>query len=159
MDSEPFNLTVDPGETTGWALWTADWEFYDAGQTALNEFICDVSSSLGLGPDVPAASPFSFPGRRLALIVCEDWAIYPWEAENLAWDKCRTARGIGAIELICRLRGVELILQPAKIKETAVAAGAEELFLAPRHPNRHANDAIMHGVYRRLKSGGGRAKG
>jgi hypothetical protein len=31
-------------------------------------------------------------------VVIEDWQLYPWELENLGWDKCRTARGIGALE-------------------------------------------------------------
>lgn len=137
-------LTVDPGETTGWTLWSEDWEIVDGGQTPLWEFIDELRAGIVEGEG-------RFGG--LALIVCEDWAIYPWEAQNLAWDKCRTARGIGAIELLCRYSTVELVLQPAKIKETAVAAGAEDLYVSPRHPNRHQNDAIQHGVYYRLKHG------
>lgn len=138
------NLTVDPGETTGWALWDADWNLLDGGQTPLWEFIDDLYDGL-----IHRDGPFEAVRR----VVAEDWAIYPWEAQNLAWDKCRTARGIGAIELICRKAGIELVLQPAKIKETAVAAGAEDLYVSPRHPNRHQNDAIQHGVYFRLKHG------
>jgi len=154
--ADAVNLTVDPGETTGWALWDADWQLLEAGQTPLWEFIDDVWLASGLHDDCRHPSgPFA--GARR--IVCEDWAIYPWEAKALSWDKCRTARGIGAIELICRQAELELILQPAKIKETAVAAGAEELYLSPRHPNRHANDAIQHGVYYRLKHGGRRTAG
>jgi hypothetical protein len=52
-----------------------------------------------------------------------------------------------------RHRGVPYTLQPAKIKETAVAGGAEEKFLRPLHENRHANDAIMHGTYFLLQKG------
>lgn len=78
--------------------------------------------------------------RGVEYIVCEDWAIYPQEAESgaLNWDKCRTARGIGAIELISRIALVPLKLQPAAIKSTAKAMGAEELFVTPlaREPPR-----------------------
>lgn len=147
------NLTIDPGETTGWALWDADWKLLEAGQTPLNEF-CTALFWYVAGERLDAgctgAGEFDWM-ERVQRIVCEDWAIYPWEAQNLGWDKCRTARGIGRIELIAQVAEIELVLQPAKIKETALAAGAEELFLSPRHPNRHANDAIMHGVYYRLK--------
>lgn len=136
-------LTVDPGETTGWALWEDD-RLVVAGQTPLWEFLDELWRGQGLHTDHrDAEGPFAHIGR----IVCEDWALYPWAAKALSWDKCRTARGIGAIELICRQGFPELILQPAKIKEAAVAGGAEDLFLSPRHENRHANDAIMHGVY------------
>lgn len=82
--------------------------------------------------------------RRL---VVEDWALYPWALKGLAWDKCRTARAIGQLELIARQFDLELVLQPAKIKEGAVAAGAENLFSTPLHENRHQNDAIMHGTF------------
>jgi hypothetical protein len=33
-------------------------------------------------------------------------------------------------------------------------AGVEELYLSPRHENRHANDAMQHFVYYNLRSGG-----
>lgn len=138
-------LTVDPGETTGWAVWEDD-RLVEAGQTPLWEFLDRLfNSCLATFRDLPGEVEPNF--GHLDRIVCEDWALYPWAAKALSWDKCRTARGIGAIELICRQGHPELILQPAKIKEAAVAGGAEDLFLSPRHENRHANDAIMHGVY------------
>lgn len=140
-------ISIDPGEDTGWAIWEGDrlvdaatdklWDVVDALSTALLSFV-----DHGDGPD--------FGGVRL--LVVEDWALYPWKLKQLGWDKCRTARGIGAIELICRLSKTELVLQPAAIKKTAVAAGAEELFLSPLHENRHANDAIMHGVFYSTRS-------
>lgn len=79
--------------------------------------------------------------------VIEDWRIYPWEAKNLAWDQCRTARAIGALTFIGRVYNIDVVLQPAKIKERAQAAGAEEYYLKPLDINRHANDSIQHGVY------------
>jgi hypothetical protein len=72
---------------------------------------------------------------------------------GMDFDKCRTARAIGAIEYICRASGVPYVLQGAKIKDTAQAAGVEELYLAPVHENRHANDALQHYVFYNLKRG------
>jgi predicted xylose isomerase-like sugar epimerase len=54
---------------------------------------------------------------------------------------------IGSITQTCRMAGIQLILQGAKIKERAEAAGAKALFMSPLDENRHANDAIRHGVY------------
>lgn len=87
---------------------------------------------------------------RLTEVVCEDWRLYPWELRtgHMDWDPCRTARLIGSITQFCRVRDIPLVLQPALIKERAVAAGAESYFSRPLRENRHANDAIMHGVYR-----------
>lgn len=159
-------LCVDPGETTGWCLAEGE-ELLDSGQTPLWDFIELVWDGL-IGeqgapeiewhngsqiPFVPCYGPY----QGVKQIVCEDWAIYPWEAKALSWDKCRTARGIGALELISRMSGVPLTLQPAKIKERAEANGAEALFTTPLHENRHANDAIRHWVFWRAvgERGGG----
>lgn len=132
-------LTIDPGETTGWSLWQGA-ELVDAGQDPLREFVDELYDGVIL-----ERTTSRFYGA--AAIVCEDWALYPWAAQALIWDSQRTVRGIGQIELIARLKPLPIELQPAKIKEAAVSAGAEELFYTPRHENRHANDAIMHGVY------------
>jgi len=126
-------LTVDPGESTGWSVWE-DKELVDAGTTPMMEFADDVwNEKFG----------------KIDRIVCEDWRIYPWEAKkgSLNWDQCRTARLIGVLAFIARLRDHSFILQPAAIKERAIAGGAKELFYRPLHENRHQNDAIMHGWF------------
>lgn len=118
----------------------------DAGTTEMWEFVDELYFSVegAAEPDL-AQLGLRFAGVRR--LVVEDWALYPWALQGLAWDKCRTARAIGALELIARAFGLELVLQPAKIKEGAVAAGAENLFSTPLHENRHQNDAIMHGTF------------
>lgn len=152
-------LAIDPGETVGWVLGEGD-EIVDGGQTPLWEFIDQVWEGAGLHDDCRhAAGPFADGVLGPELIVCEDWALYPWMAKSLSWDKCRTARGIGAIELIARQAHIDLVLQPAKIKEAAVAAGAEDLFVSPLHENRHRNDAAMHFIYYLAHSGRTRASG
>jgi hypothetical protein len=80
-------------------------------------------------------------------IVCEDWALYPWELRNMKWDKCRTARVIGALTMLAHQFSIEIVFQPAAIKDAAQKAGAEQLYYRPLRENRHANDAIQHFVY------------
>lgn len=148
-------LCVDPGETTGWSIWK-DKEIIEAGQTALWDFIDAVDAWLTGGElpvvfgggDDPRAQ-----GWKLGAIVCEDWSLYPWMLEKLAWDKCRTARGIGALELLARQHNISIVLQGADIKDGAKAAGAEELYLTPAEENRHANDSIQHGVFYTARHG------
>lgn len=132
-------LTIDIGEATGWSIWE-DEELKEAGTTRLWHFIDDVEDGLAR-----KTGPFA----GIELLICEDWALYDWKLREMAWDKCRTARGIGALTLLCRQTGTAFKLQGAKIKPLAVAAGAEELFYRPLKENRHQNDAIMHGVYYR----------
>ncbi len=154
MKDDQLWLCVDPGETTGYSIWDADGKLRWADQLPMWKF-CDAvwewvaekggPASLGAPEDVTG---------DLAAVVCEQWQLYPWELENLAWDECRTARLIGALTLITRRFFIQFILQGADIKEGAVQAGAESLFLEPVHENRHANDSIMHGVFYVAKNGG-----
>lgn len=139
-------LSVDPGEDTGWALWEDD-RLIEAGTYRLWDFLDKLYTHCGpavvVGPD---------PWFEIKKVVCEDWALYPWKVQQMGWDKCRTARGIGAIELICRHSNITLELQPAKIKESAQAGGAKNFYLRPLHENRHANDAIQHGFFHLQRS-------
>jgi hypothetical protein len=148
-------LTVDPGEDTGWALWSGT-EFLDHGTEKMWYFgdaVWDAALDY-LGS--PAALPVEGQNdlekafRGITHIVVENWALYPWKLRGgeLDWDECRTARLIGSLFQVFRLTGWTYEQQPAQIKERAVAAGAETYFSHPLRENRHANDATMHGVYR-----------
>jgi hypothetical protein len=145
-------LTVDPGEMTGWSLWN-DTELLDSGMETMWAFSDSLweaavkAAALGVTNLIePDELADTFKG--INRIVCEDWRLYPWELSNLSWDECRTARLIGSITAACRFTGWTLDIQPAKIKKRALAAGAESYFSHPLYENRHANDAIMHGVFR-----------
>lgn len=150
-------LCVDPGETTGWSIWK-DKQIVEAGQTALWDFIDAVDEWLSrerwelLRSEEPREST-KRRREHLGAIVCEDWSLYPWMLDKLAWDKCRTARGIGALELLARQHNIPIILQGADIKDAAKKAGAEELYLTPAEENRHANDSIQHGVFYTARHG------
>lgn len=142
-------LAIDPGETTGWALFD-DFEVVDAGQEELVLFIDEVAEGLGVGrlgdPTIYAGyGPFAGVER----LVIERFALYPWVIKEggLDFDEVRTAQGIGALKFIARHANIPVTMQPATIKEPAQAGGARELFYRPLHENRHQNDAIMHGWY------------
>lgn len=142
-------LTVDPGETTGFTVWRGEKRIF-SGQLPMWEFLDEVYDwcSTGQWPH-DLGNHDGLADCGLGAMICEDWALYPWKLTNhqMDWDKCRTARAIGALELLTRVYGQPFILQAAAIKEAAQAAGAESLYVEPVHENRHANDAIQHGVY------------
>lgn len=160
-------ITIDPGESCGLAVWEEDRLIY--GHTmpmgdvdillhyALVEPSDDaVADFLRRYPDCLDFYEQIHPiGYKIVRIVCEDWSLYPWvmytpdgrATHALDFDKCRTARLIGAITHVARLADIPVHLQGADIKETAVAGGAEQLYYKPLHENRHQNDAIQHGVY------------
>lgn len=151
-------IACDPGESFGYCG-GEDNSLQFAGTVDLWEFVHALGTVLGLTPDHATPQPVD-PTLRERLtgvqqVVIEDWALYPWAMANgaLDFDKCRTARAIGALEFICRTAGVPYALQGASIKDTAQAAGVEELYLYPRHENRHANDAMQHYVFFNLGRG------
>lgn len=150
-------LFVDPGESTGWSI-TEDSVIIAAGTHELDEFVDAVGWALGTRPEhspppVVDGELFGNLGG-VGHVVMEDWKLYPDGKGGLVlppWDSCLTARGIGALTYIARASGTPYTLQGAKIKPTAVAGGAEELFYRPLHENRHQNDSLMHAVYWHVK--------
>jgi len=151
-------VSCDPGEATGYAVWpseTPGTQPEHVGTAALADFV----AAIGIAAHVDeVGEPAREEGVRelvehfegFRLLVFEDWALYPWKLKELAWDQCRTARGIGALEYICVTAGIPTVAQGAKIKDAASAGGADALFMRPLHANRHANDAIRHGVFYQL---------
>jgi hypothetical protein len=139
-------LTVDPGETTGWSVWRGT-ERVTGGQDPLWDFIDAVDEWLECPRQINELTKSAH--EELGAMVVEDWRLYPWVIGSgaLDFDACRTARGIGALELLARRNHIPIILQPASIKDAAKAAGAEEMYVSPVHENRHQNDSIQHGVF------------
>lgn len=158
-------LCVDPGEETGWSIWSDD-TLLGGGQTKLWDFAHDVHSGVtdNAGPLAEGETDLLRAGISaednvgpISLIVCEIFALYPWKAKELAYDEFRTVQLIGALKLTASLNAVEFYSQAALIKERALAGGAKELFVSPQHENRHQNDSIMHGFfYRQVEVKGGR---
>lgn len=143
-------VSVDPGESCGYAVWE-DGVLTAAGTAELWDFVHSVGEVLGIGHHRGLDPELLSRLTDVKELVIEDWALYPWKLQEMGWDKCRTARAIGALEFICRAANIPYKMQPASIKDTAKAAGADDLFYRPLDENRHANDAIMHGVVRNLK--------
>lgn len=152
-------VACDPGESFGYCG-GEDNALHFAGTVDMWEFVHALGWVLGTQPEFADLAVPVDPTLRDRLtgvrqVVVEDWALYPWAMASgaLDFDKCRTARAIGALEYICRAAGVPYTLQGASIKDTAQAAGVEELYLSPRHENRHANDAMQHYVFFNLGRG------
>lgn len=151
-------LTFDPGESTGYATFDVDekptgrYELLDAGTADLEVVQFSLAAALG----VPLTDYYGDAAHGELIekwvgvehVAFEDFVIYPHKAQELIGDYVRTARLIGVIEFLATAADIPYTPQLAReAKSPAEAAGAEELFLSPLHENRHANDAIRHGVY------------
>ena len=164
MDDAFLTFYADPGEDFGWCIghnqrlvargilkmWETADELADKIESETGAFAYDLDSPWlcdGVDPEM-----LKLPIGR---IVSEDFRIYPWKVKALKFNPVRTARVIGAMTFIARRHAIEFVLQPAAIKKTAMAGGAEELFDTPLHENRHSNDAIMHFVFYTQTTGQG----
>lgn len=151
-------LACDPGESFGYCVGEDD-QLQHASTADMGTFVHALAVALHVGsptaPNLPQDLDLVESLRGVQHVVIEDWQLYPWVMREggLDYDKCRTARAIGAVQIICQLAGVPTTLQPAKIKETAQAAGVEQLYLRPLHENRHANDAMQHFLFFNLRQG------
>lgn len=148
-------LCVDPGEETGWSIWSGS-RLLGGGQTKLGHFKHDVWDAVfdNVGPLAEGEEDCLHTGVTakdnvgpFTLFVIEQFVLYPWKAQSLAWDEFRTSQLIGALKLIAERGDIEVEKQAAKIKERAMAGGAGELFVRPLRENRHQNDSIMHGFF------------
>lgn len=122
-------VALDPGETTGWA------KLNDTGDV--------VSFGQVIQRDLPKWLDINITPTVKAVIV-EDYRNYGWKQQK-KWSRNQTSKNIGAIEMVCSMRGIPCILQAASVKAVGYKwAGLGE---APsNHSISHQFDAVAHGV-------------
>lgn len=130
-------LAIDPGETTGWALFDKEGQLIALGQYKSKT----------------AAENTKELDRLLAphILVCitEDYRNFNHvhrKFNQKAWSRNQTSKNIGSIETICQLRDIIVTLQPASIKTIGYRwAGMDGP--PSNHAISHQYDAYVHGVY------------
>lgn len=121
-------LSLDPGETTGWSLFT-NGNMTDCGHVA-----GEVENMLRLinlhGPEI---------------VVAEEYRVYAWKAKHHAWSRVQTVRLLGALELTCKVKKLGYVTQSAQYAKGFVtdAKLREWGYWLPN--KRHAMDSIRHG--------------
>lgn len=130
-------LALDPGLTTGWALFKYGTP-YVCGQSNTREVasMCErIESLTDLIPDSDR------------LLVVEDYFIYPSKAKDHIYSTVPVARLIGCIETIAYQRYIRVVFQSASSAKGLVSDDRllrHDLYV-PGMP--HAMDAIRHGLY------------
>lgn len=123
-------LALDPGETTGWATFDHQGKPLAMGQFAQSEQTKQLTALIH---------------SDLKAVIVEDYRNFGWK-EQKKWSQNQTSKNIGAIEMLCELRGVPYHLQPANIKKIGYMWAG--LGAAPsNHKISHQYDAHVHGVY------------
>ncbi len=128
-------LSIDPGDTSGWALWTNDMEPISEGQ-----------GNLGQINDLLIEH-----GRYLEVIIYEDFIGYQNKVGKMAGSRFVASQVIGAIKLISRMYGAETARQPAAV--LGVAAMHSGRKQPTNHKLSHVVDAYNHGHEWGVKQG------
>ncbi len=131
----PEVLALDPGETTGWALFEQGL-LIDAGQTEKHKDI--VAAAAEIQTLLRATNP--------STVVIEDYRVYAHKAKSHSWEALHTPKLIGAIQALCAVRGAADILQMASSKQF-VTNDKLRTWNMYYKGKPHANDAIRHGCY------------
>jgi hypothetical protein len=129
-EKEPAYLALDPGETTGWALFDEEGTILRYGQYVQGEQTEWLSENLT---------------SELKAVICEEYRIYN-SARQKRWSRNQTSKNEGAIQLLAEMRRVPFFLQPANVK--AIGYKWAGLGSAPsNHAISHQYDAVAHGTY------------
>lgn len=131
----PEVLALDPGETTGWALFEYGL-LVDAGQTNKHKEVVTAVTELQM----------LFRMTNPSFVVIEDYRVYAHKAKSHSWEALHTPKLIGAIQALCAVRGTADILQMASSKQF-VTNDKLRMWKMYYKGKPHANDAIRHGCY------------
>ena len=119
-------VSIDPGKTSGYALWTSEGEILKSGQLkGENEFF-----------------QFLFDNPCSAYVI-EGFKLYPHMAEKQLWSAFETVEMIGAVKIMAYRREAECVVQPANIKPMFYKLSGVPV--QKDHSKSHRFDAIVHG--------------
>lgn len=136
---EPFEgrlLALDPGETTGWALF-ASAKLTQHGEIAGSNLEVMIQVADLIRRFMPRA------------VVCEGYRIYSWKKDQHTWSDLFTPRLIGVIEYVCASNSptVPLYFQMAGTAKGFCTDDKLKQWHYYKAGQKHARDAIRHGCY------------
>lgn len=123
-------LAIDPGLTTGWALFDDHGTLEDSGQVrGLDQFYRWLTRSCPV-PD---------------LVICEDFILNPNVPQG--GSNMIASQVIGVVRAYALEHGLILVMQPSRILKIGYAYAAMRPLPKSRHSESHEFDAMAHGVY------------
>lgn len=126
-------LAVDPGKSTGFALFSSEDNFHwkkDRIGVRTDRFLFYETLDL-FAPDV---------------LVCEKFVLYPWKSMAQGWSNMETSKIEGACEAYAHRRDIQFILQSTDNRDIGYMHG-QVPHLPKSNPSNHAHDAWAHGCY------------
>lgn len=132
-------LALDPGETTGWSMFSATAEkvsLTEQGQ------ICTWPQK-----DMVENLTKLIDHHQPDLIVHEVYAVYEWKADSHSWSQVPTLHVIGCLETLCHQKGIPYLWQTAQIAKNFCTDDRLKEWGFYIKGQRHARDSIRHGTY------------
>lgn len=123
-------LCLDPGETTGWALFKGP-RLVEAGEFRVTS---------------PLLFDHLVGQQRPGVIVCENYKVYGHRAQQHIGSEVPTIRYIGYIQFVAAAHNLPLVFQMA-YQAKGFVKDQRLIQLGLWHESKHARDAIRHGVY------------
>jgi hypothetical protein len=133
-------MGLDPGETTGYALWKPDDSYIELRQLQTNDVLRGATRL-----DQEIGSNFIAYGADDNLhIVMEDYKVYQWKVQDHAWDPLHTAQLIGATRYNAYRSGISCHMQMAVVAKRFVTDAKLEQWGLYSPGLNHARDAQRH---------------
>jgi hypothetical protein len=132
-------LSVDPGQTTGFALWLC----------TDSQVILQAAGQLHT-PDVDHLHhnySVAFKADRPDHMVYERYAVYSWKTDQHANSDVPTLRIIGALELLAIQQNITRSQQTAQVAKAFCTDDFLKRYSMYLPGLKHARDAIRHGAY------------
>ena len=128
-------LVLDPGETTGLAVFSAARLVFE------NQF--DTKNRRLFPNQFAKLVEFAKPD----IVLFEDYRVYSWRRDQHAWAELHTPKLIGQIEALCIIRNIPFATQMAvQAKQFCTDERLKDwdLYISGR---KHSRDAIRHGCH------------
>lgn len=125
-------ISVDPGETVGWALWV-DGELLDQGEYEWEEFLERLEELLQSG--------------KVEVVVMEDYRLREKASKAMINSRFLTVQVIGVVKWLAKKHDVPVYLQlPALAKQFWDNDKLKKIGYYEKGI-RHSRDAVRHGLY------------
>lgn len=132
-------ISLDPGETTGYAVWQSNRE----GAELLEQ------GQLQTWPMHHALMNLDelFTRWKPIHVVHETYAVYEWKAESHSWSVVPTIQIIGCIITLCLQKYITFSDQTAQVAKNWCTDAKLKGWNFYSPGLRHARDAVRHGAY------------
>ena len=133
-------LSIDPGQTTGWALWER--------QNNENPQLVSAGQWYSFPKDKAIAEMEGFfESKQVSYVVLEEYRIYKWKTDMHANSDVFTLRLIGMFEYFLGIRGIPIRYQGAGMAKGFCTDEKLKDWNFWHEGQRHARDATRHGAY------------